>query len=158
VVADWFVINARDAQWYHHDAFGDFCIFESKEDRFPQLGINIGILYPGTPNCMYHREGAQEDFLVLRGECLLIVEGEERRLKAWDFFHCPPGTEHVFVGAGDEPCVMIAVGARPDDPLFYPVNDVARKYGAGVDEETPSADVAYEPYGPSQPASIPAAF
>jgi uncharacterized cupin superfamily protein len=158
VVPDWFVVNARDAQWYHHDSFGDFCIFESKDDRFPQLGINIGILYPGTPNCMYHREGAQEDFLVLRGECLLIVEGEERRMKAWDFFHCPPGTEHVFVGAGDEPCVMIAVGARPDDPLFYPVNEVARKHGAGVEKETPSPEEAYAKYGPSQPAPIPEAF
>lgn len=155
---DWFVVNAREAQWYHHDAFGDFCIFESKEDRFAQLGINLGLLYPGKPNCMYHREGAQEDFLVLRGECLLIVEGEERRLKAWDFFHCPPGTDHVFVGVGDEPCLMLAVGARPDDPLFYPVNDVARKYGAAVGTETDSPEVAYEPYGPSTPSGVPEAF
>ncbi len=155
---DWFVVNARDAQWRHHEYFGDSCIFESEDNWFPQLGINLRLLYPGKPNCMYHRENAQEDFLVLRGECVLIVEGEERKLKAWDFFHCPAGTEHVFVGAGNEPCLLVAVGARPDEPLFYPVNDVAAKHGASVETETESPETAYAAYERSAPVDVPEAF
>src|SRR5204862_102172 len=108
------------------------------EPRFGELGINIGVLEPGQPSCMYHRENAQEDFLVLFGECLLLVEGEERQLKAWDFVHCPPWTNHVFVGAGNGPCAILAVGRRPDDEeLFYPVEQVALAHGAGVEEEPP---------------------
>ena len=91
--------------------FGAYTRFEG-EARFPQIGINIGVLEPGQPACMYHGEDDQEDFLVLSGECLLLIEGEERRLEAWDFVHCPAWTEHVFVGAGDGPCAILAVGAR----------------------------------------------
>ena len=29
---------------------------------------------------------------VVSGEAALVVEGEERHLRAWDFVHCPPGT------------------------------------------------------------------
>ena len=79
------------------------------------IGINIQVLQPGEPNCMYHGETGQEDFLVLSGECLLLIEGEERPLKQWDFVHSPPWTEHVFVGAGDGPCVILMVGARPEN-------------------------------------------
>ena len=86
--------------------------FESKEARFPQLGINLNVLEPGQPMCLYHRENAQEDFLVLAGECVLIVEGEERPLRRWDFVHCPAGVDHVFVGAGEGPSLVLAVGAR----------------------------------------------
>ena len=87
---------------------------------------------------LYHRENAQEDFLVLAGECLLIVEGEERKLKTWDFFHCPPGTEHIIVGAGKEPAVVLAVGARGRrrKGLVYPVSEAALKHKAGVEKET----------------------
>jgi len=96
---------------------------------------------------MYHRESGQEGFLVLSGECLLIVEGEERRLRAWDFLHCPPGTSHSFVGAGDGPCVMLMVGARhADGTIFYSRNEVALHHGAGVTEETPSPREAYAPF------------
>ena len=102
------------------------------------------MLEPGQPNCMYHGENAQEDFLVLYGECLLLVEGQERPLKQWDFVHCPPWTEHVFVGAGSGPCAILMVGARPEDEgLRYPVVDVARRHNAGVAEETTSGDEAY---------------
>ena len=112
-------------------------MFDSEEARFEEVGFNIGILRPGEPNCMYHAEEAQEDFLVLAGECLLIVEGEERHLKAWDFVHCPARTEHVFVGAGDGPCLVVAVGARRKGRgIRFPVNETALKYGAGVEEET----------------------
>ena len=107
----WFVANARETRWFGNE-LGRYTVFDSEDVRFEQIGVGVGVLRPGEPNCMYHGEGAQEDFLVLSGECLLVVEGEERRLKAWDFVHCPPWTEHVFVGAGDGPCVVLAVGAR----------------------------------------------
>jgi uncharacterized cupin superfamily protein len=139
----WFVVNTREARWWHSDTFGSACIFEG-DVPFPDFGINIHVLSPGQPNCMYHGENAQEDFLVLAGECLLLVEGEERRLKQWDFVHCPAWTEHVFVGAGSGQCAILMVGARPDpEELLYPVVDVARKHDAGVEKETSSGREAY---------------
>jgi uncharacterized cupin superfamily protein len=137
----WFVLNAREALWREGD-FGAYTRFEGDE-RFPQVGINIGVLEPGQPSCMYHREDNQEDFLVLQGECLLLIEGEERQLRAWDFVHCPAWTEHVFVGAGDGPCAILAVGARGSEDIVYPRADVALRHGAGVDEDTPDWKVAY---------------
>jgi uncharacterized cupin superfamily protein len=137
----WFVLNAREALWREGD-FGAYTRFEGDE-RFPQVGINIGVLEPGQPSCMYHREDNQEDFLVLQGECLLLIEGEERHLRAWDFVHCPAWTEHVFVGAGDGPCAILAVGARASEDIVYPRADVAVRHGAGVDEETLDWKAAY---------------
>lgn len=163
--AGWFVVNVHDACWWEHDAFGTACAFEGNETerrrksntadaRFTQVGINIQVLEPEQPNCMYHREDAQEDFLVLSGECLLLVEGQERRLRPWDFFHCPPGTDHVFVGAGSGPCAILMVGARPerseDEEIVYPVSELAQRHGAGVPEETPDPRVAYAPYSESR--------
>jgi uncharacterized cupin superfamily protein len=143
----WFVLSARDAQWWHHDTFGSSVIFEGDEARFPQFGVNIQVLEPGQPNCMYHGENAQENFLVLSGECLLLVNGEERPLKQWDFVHSPAWTEHVFVGAGDGPGAILMVGARPEhEGLRYPVVDVARKHNAGVEQETSSGREAYAPF------------
>ncbi len=139
----WFVVNAADACWWQNRAFGHTCRFEARERPFPQIAIQLRVLEPGTPNCMYHGEEIQEDFLVLSGECLLLVEGEERRLKAWDFVHCPAWTDHVFVGAGDGPCVVLMVGARPDVEVVYPVAEVALRHGAGVEQETRSPDEAY---------------
>src|ERR1051326_172229 len=112
----WFVLNARDAPWWHHDTFGASTVFESESAPFPQFGINIQVLQPGEPNCMYHGENAQEDFVVLAGECLLLIEGEERPLRQWDFVHCPPGTEHTIVGGQDGSCVVLGVGARERQP------------------------------------------
>jgi len=142
----WFVLNARDARWWHHKNFGASTVFEG-EPPFSQFGINIQVLQPGEPNCMYHGENAQEDFLVLAGECLLLIDGEERPLKQWDLVHSPPWTEHVFVGAGSGPCAILMVGARPEqDELLYPVSAVARKYNAGVETEATSGREAYAPY------------
>ena len=139
----WFVVNAREARWWHSDTFGTATTFEG-DVRFPDFGINIQVLHPGQPNCMYHGENAQEGFLVLSGECLLLVEGEERRLEQWDFVHSPAWTEHVFVGAGSGPCTILMVGARPrPEELRYPVVDVATKHKAGVATETSSGDEAY---------------
>ncbi|HEY7629094.1 MAG TPA: cupin domain-containing protein, partial [Thermoleophilaceae bacterium] len=100
VTEGWFVVNVRDAAWVTNEAMGDACIIEGDDVSFPEIGFTICVLQPGQPNGMYHREPNQEDFLVLSGECLLLVEGEERPLKAWDFVHCPADTEHIFVGAG----------------------------------------------------------
>jgi uncharacterized cupin superfamily protein len=145
----WFVLNARESRWWHHDTFGSAVTFEG-EIRFPDFGINIQVLEPGEPNCMYHGENAQEDFLVIAGECLLLVEGEERPLRQWDFVHCPPWTQHVFVGTGNGPCAILMVGARPKaEELLYPVSEVARKHRAGVEQETTSGREAYAAYSSS---------
>ncbi|HET7855438.1 MAG TPA: cupin domain-containing protein [Gaiellaceae bacterium] len=147
----WFVVNVRDAEWWTSKPFGSGTVFESEEFAFPQLGINISVLEPSQPNCLYHSESQQEAFLVLSGECKLLVEGEERLLRPWDFVHCPAGTEHVFVGAGEGPSVVLMVGARtPDEQLFYPVSELAARYGASADEETPDPRQAYAPFERSQ--------
>jgi len=140
----WFVINARESRWRDRETLGRYCDFEGKR-RFPQLGINLSVLGPGQPMSMYHRENGQEGFLVLAGTCLLIVEGQERKLEAWDFFHCPPETEHTIVGAGRGPAVVLAVGARglPRKGFVYPVSKVARKHSAGVKRETTKPPEAY---------------
>src|SRR5918997_2717202 len=96
----WFAVNVRDAAWVTNEKLADACIFEGDAVPFAQIGYTLAVLQPGEPAGMYHREGDQEDFLVLSGECVAIVEGQERPLRAFDFLHCPPGTEHIFVGAG----------------------------------------------------------
>jgi uncharacterized cupin superfamily protein len=144
----WFVLNAREAGWRAAEGRGAVSDFEG-EAEFPQVGINIFVLEPGDPMSMYHWEADQEDFLVLAGEALLIVEGEERPLRQWDFVHCPAETKHVVVGAGEGRCVVLAVGARDrstgPDWGGYTVDEVALKHGAGVEEETTEAEVAYAP-------------
>jgi uncharacterized cupin superfamily protein len=160
--AGWFVVNARESVWWRSDDFGATCFFEGREEAaFPEVGIRIRTLWPGQPNGMYHSEQAQEDFLVLFGECLVLIEGEERRLQAWDFVHCPPGTEHIFVGAGEGPCVILMVGARHAEEVFrYPVSELAQRHGAGVDTETADPDQAYArfaegTYGPMPDGALP---
>src|SRR5262245_30075936 len=108
----WFTVNVRDSAWWRSEYVGDACVFEGEQVGFPQIGYTVCVHQPRQPNGMYHREGNQEGFLVLQGECLLIVEGQERRLQAWDFFHSPPGCEHILVGAGDGPCLVFAIGGR----------------------------------------------
>jgi uncharacterized cupin superfamily protein len=121
-----FVVNVADAPGLSYPGTGTFAPFEDPNDRFPNFGINIHVLQPGQPNAKYHAEKVQEDFLVLGGRCTLILNGEERELKQWDFFHCPAGSEHVFVGAGDGPCWILMVGARgPGEGAHYPVNETA---------------------------------
>ncbi len=147
VTEGWFVVNVRDAAWDVHDVFGASCMFESPDAEFTDLGIRLTVLEPRQPNGLYHREATQEDFLVLQGECALLVEGQERRLRAWDFFHCPPDTEHILVGEGEAPCVILMTGARrPGRPIHYPVSELARSHGAGVEVETNSPAEAYAGY------------
>jgi uncharacterized cupin superfamily protein len=141
----WFVMNARESRWRTMGPLGSYCSFEGKR-RFPQLGININVLAPGEAMGRYHREKAQEGFLVLKGKCVLIVEDQERPLRAWDFFHCPGGTEHIIVGAGSEPAIVVAVGARGPGVgggLVYTVSDVAARHGASVERETTKSSEAY---------------
>jgi uncharacterized cupin superfamily protein len=154
----WFVVNVATAAWLRNDAFGGRCVFESNrrvlQDRpelepqmFPETGFTLAVLEPGKPTGMYHAESEQENFLVLAGECLLLVEEEERPLRAWDFVHCPAGTRHTFVGTGDEPCVIFMTGARREDgSILYPESAVAQARAAGVEQETPSPAEAYAPF------------
>jgi uncharacterized cupin superfamily protein len=154
----WFVLNARNARWYYVEGRGAFCDLEGDQD-FEQLGLNLYVLAPGEAMAMYHWEADQEDFLVVAGEALLVIEGEERPLRAWDFVHCPPETKHTIVGAGHGSCVVVAVGAREhqDGPGWggYTVDDVALRHGAGVEHATNVADEAYaavrERYGVRAP-------
>ena len=147
----WFVLNARETQWWERPGRGALCEFEGAEIEgatdFLQLGINLTLLGPGEPMAMYHREADQEDFLVLSGEALLVVEGDERPLRRWDFVHCPPGTNHTIVGAGTGPCLVLAVGARDrsagDDWGAYTVDEAALRHGAGVETETTGPSEAY---------------
>jgi len=131
---EWFVVNARDAKWLDNEKFGAYTRFEQGE-RFEQVGINISVLQPGQPMALYHGEEDQEGFLVLAGRATLVVEEQERTLAQWDFVHCPPWTNHVIVGAGDEPCVVLAVGARRHDGIVYPVSEAASRYGASAEVE-----------------------
>jgi uncharacterized cupin superfamily protein len=154
----WFVLNAREAEWQHTERLGSYLPFEG-DPRFAQLGINLNWLPPGQPMGMYHAEDAQEDFLALAGECVLIVEGEERPLRAWDLVHCPPMTEHMIVGAGTSPCLVLAVGARrKGKALRYPVNETALRHGAGVAEETDSPATAYAGFGEPTKGACPNGF
>jgi uncharacterized cupin superfamily protein len=163
VTEGWFVVNIRDAAWITNDAFGAGCIFEGDElvlrgrpnlsvHNFADLGYTLTVIGPGKPSGMYHAESNQEDFLVLLGECLLIVEGRERALQAWDFVHCPPGTEHIFVGAGAGPCVIFMIGGRTrEKSIVYPRSEPALRRGAGVETETSSPAEAYAPFPHWQP-------
>jgi uncharacterized cupin superfamily protein len=146
-----FVANARDVLWRQRDGLGRWADFE-QEPAFDQLGFRLAVLDPGVPYCMYHGESDQENFLVVSGECVLVIEGEERNLTQWDFVHCPPWTEHVFVGAGNGPCVIVMVGARKDGEILYPVNEVAANHGASVEVETPEPAEAYAKYARREPA------
>ena len=154
----WFAFNIRAVAWMTNEWFGAACVFEGDAVSFPQIGYTLVVLEPGRSSGLYHREDDQEDFLVLSGECLAIVEGEERPLQAWDFVHCPPGTEHIFVGAGDGPCVIFMAGARAHrGSAVYPRSETALRHGAGVESETSLPREAYAPCPrrrPGPPASF----
>jgi uncharacterized cupin superfamily protein len=144
----WFVVNAREARWVRREGRGDMAPLtgwsdEEAEANFPEFGVNLFVLGPGEPMSMYHGESSQEDFLVLAGTCVLIVDGQERHLQRWDFVHCPEWTEHTIVGAGDAPCVVLAVGGRGYEGIRYPLDEVATRHGASSEVETDSPAVAY---------------
>jgi uncharacterized cupin superfamily protein len=160
----WFVLNARDARWARRPGRGHGLSLTGRDEfeaetYFPMLGMSIQVLPPGEPNCTYHWETEQEDFLVLAGEGLLIVEGQERRLRQWDFVHCPPETRHVFVGVSEEPCVILCASSRQfqkDGPWgFYCVDEAAARYNASPPEDTQDVGLAYERFGGSTAARYP---
>jgi uncharacterized cupin superfamily protein len=145
----WFVLNAREVSWIRSEERGQDTGFEGAQE-WTDLGFRIQILSPGQRG-LYHGEQGQEDFLVVSGECVLVIEGQERRLKAWDFVHCPPWTKHAFVGSGDGPCVIVMVGSRVGGfEVVYAVNDVAAKYDASVLKETSKPDEAHARWGPEE--------
>ncbi|MFL6229957.1 MAG: cupin domain-containing protein [Pyrinomonadaceae bacterium] len=151
----WFVVNARESRWKDEGPLGSYCTFEGKR-RFPHFGINISVFEPGERMGMYHRENAQEAFLVLEGECTLIVEGEERTLRAWDFFYCAPGTDHIIVTGEHQRAVVLAVGARGrgvGGGIAYTVSETAAQHGASVVRERESAAGAYAEVRASLPRS-----
>lgn len=154
VTDGWFVVNVGDAGWMHNERFGAACIIESDEVSFPQIGYTIAVLGEGGSSGLYHREDDQEDFLVLSGECIAIVEGEERRLRAWDFLHCPPGTEHIVVGAGPGPCVVFMAGARAHrGNTVYLRNEPALRRGVSVEADTDRGKDAYAPFPAWEPGA-----
>ena len=155
----WFVVNAgeADARWVERAGFGKRCLLEPEDGRFEQVGIHLSVIEPGDRSTLYHAEEAQEDFLVLRGSCTAIVDEQERNLRQWDFVHCPPGTRHVFVNEGSEPCALLMVGARTGGGIHYPVSEVALRHRAGVEIEAHSAHDAYaglDPWRPTSPAPL----
>jgi quercetin dioxygenase-like cupin family protein len=153
----WFVVNVRDGAWMTNEALGAAFIVEGGDYEFPQLGYTLAVLSPGQAS-RYHREGNQENFLVLAGECIVLIEGEERPLKPWDFVHCPAGTDHAFVGAGDGRCVIFMTGARegwPEKGIVYPRSELALKHGAGVETETTSPPEAYASFPKWKPGPPP---
>jgi uncharacterized cupin superfamily protein len=153
----WYVLNLHAAEWRHADGRGAACVvaddFEGRRRHAAQLGFNPFVLMPGEPMARYHWEGDQEAFLVVSGEAVLVVEGEERPLRAWDFVHSPPQTRHVIVGAGSGPCVVLAVGARQHDELGFPADDVAKRHGASVEEDTMDGGAAYAALPPREPTA-----
>jgi len=157
----WFVLNMRDAEWRHAEGRGAVCVvaddFEGWRRESNQLGVNPFVVMPGEPMAIYHWEADQEDLLVVSGEAVLIVEGEERPLRAWDLVHCPPNTKHVIVGAGSGPCLVIAVGSREHDgqpdSLGFPADEVAKRHGASVEEDTMDGGAAYASVPPRRPTA-----
>ena len=154
----WFVLNLSDALAVRNDEKGGALYpLEAREARFRDFGVNVHVIWPGEPSALYHAESCQEGFLVLSGECTLIVEEQERTLRQWDYFHCPSDTRHIFVGAGDGPCAVLMIGLRPEvETLYYPVSEVAARYGASVATETYDPDEAYADWpGDYQPVRLP---
>ena len=136
------IVNLADAPTIAHPNRATIIDMEG-ERHWPDTGVNVTVMEPGQPNGRYHSEPVQEDFLVLYGDCTLIVQDEERTLRQWDFFHCPAGVEHIFVGAGDGPCAVLMIGSRRIDGVHYPVNALAARYDASVTADTDDPAEAY---------------
>jgi uncharacterized cupin superfamily protein len=144
----WFILNLAGARATTIAGHGTFCGFEPDDHRFEQLGVNVHVISPGEGSALYHAETDQEGFFVLAGECIAIVEEQERRLRTWDYLHCPPGTRHSLVGAGDGPCAILMLGVRrPEGTTHYPVSALASRHGVGAPAATDVSREAYEAAG-----------
>lgn len=159
VNAGWFVVNSRDARWMHND-LRTVCKFGGEgEAHFDDLGIGLYWIQPGRPMSLYHHEAGQEDFLILRGRCTLVIEGQERPLEAWDFVHCPPRTAHTIVATAAEPALILAVGARTEKGTArYPVEPAAIRHGAGVPDDSTTATELYATFGEPRRGPAPDVF
>ncbi|HWF73497.1 MAG TPA: cupin domain-containing protein [Solirubrobacteraceae bacterium] len=151
-----FILNVAGARAFSHSRHATMIDFEPEGVRWPDTGVNIQVMEPGQPNCRYHSEAVQEDFLVLEGECIVILDGEERPLKQWDFVHCPAGAAHVFVGAGDGPCAVLMIGSRRLDMCSYPVNETAARYDASASRDTDDPEQAYADWRVEPERPVPA--
>ena len=149
------VINLADVPAQAHPRRATIIDIEGERRAWPDTGVNVQVMQPGQPNCLYHSEPVQEDFLVLQGECIVILDGEERPLRRWDFLHCPAGTEHVFVGAGDGPCAVLMIGSRRRHEAHYPVSELAAAYDASVASETDDPVEAYADWRREERRPIP---
>ena len=152
------IVNLADARAFSHPRRATIVLLEPESGSWPETGVNVQVMAPGQPNCRYHSEPVQEDFLVLSGECIAIVDGEERRLRQWDFLHCPAGVEHVFVGAGEGPCAVLMIGSRREDAAHYPVNEVAARYDASVATPTDEVAEAYADWAEEPRREVPSPF
>jgi uncharacterized cupin superfamily protein len=159
VTAGWFVVNVRDARWLHN-RMRSWCRFGGEGPaHFDDLGVGLFCLEPGQAMSLYHHEAGQEDFLVLTGECTLLIEGGERPVAAWDLVHCPPRTAHTMVAGGEQPAVVLAVGARKErGSVRYPVDRLAIAHGAGVPDESTEPQEVYASFGEPMPGPAPAFF
>ncbi len=145
VTPGWFVVNTADAAWTNNDYYGGVCIFESDEFVLrgrpdlteyvkPHASFTIRVVPPGQPGTLYHAESVEENFLVLMGECVFIIEDQERHLRPWDFVHCPPMTGHTLIAKDNGPCVILATGNRRDDlERVYTRSEAALRYDAGTE-------------------------
>ncbi len=152
---DWFVRNLRDMEWWKRGSGGWVTEFVDDDQ---QVGVNLFVLEQGDRMAMYHWEADQEGFLVLSGEALLVIDGEERTIRQWDYVHCPPGVPQTRIGAGSGPCLILAIGAREHqhgpDWGGYPYSELAAKYDASAPEDTTDPDVAYARFPDRQPAEF----
>jgi uncharacterized cupin superfamily protein len=155
----WFVLNARDGRWVEKPGQGHSLALtgiekHEAETLFPMLGMSIRVMNPGEPSTTYHWETEQEDFLVLAGEAILIIDGQERSLRQWDFVHCPPESRHAFVGAGTGPCVLLCASSRQfqnNGPWGYYCSDpIAERYNASSPEDTQNPERAYARFAPGR--------
>ena len=152
----WHILNLSEMQWATVEGGGTWCGFGSPAEPSDRIGIGVHVLWPGESPGFYHEESGLEGFLVLSGECIAVVEGEERRMGPWDYLHSPGGTRHITVGAGDGPCAILMYGTRtPDAGILYPVEPAAAKYGHSVATETESPKEAYKDRPPIEPARSP---
>ena len=146
VGAGWYILNLGEMAWETVPGFGVARVFDDPDadPSEPRMAVHVHVLQPGEANGYYHAEAAQEGFLVLSGECVAVVEGQERRMRRWDYFHSPPGTEHITVGAGHEPCAILMFGSPdPRRKVEWIANETAAKYGASVARTTGRDTEAY---------------
>src|SRR5690348_6825232 len=145
----WFLVNVGNLSWERMPEQGVWCAFEAEDVPNTHFGIGVHVLMPGQANGRYHAESDQEGFLVLAGECIALVEGNERHMRQWDYLHCPPGTNHIMVGAGNGPCAILMTGARGEaHTVHYPVSELAAKYDASTKVDTDSPREAYSDWNP----------